>query len=456
MNLRFKQTIMAAATAGIAISSLGTIKADAFGIGDVDFKVVNTNSLNVRTEPNTKSLVKRKLKNGDVVRPVELNESKTWARIGKDEWVSLKYLEMMDNSTIPENGVEYEKLDTIPYIINVDSLELRNEPSVKSEVVGTFKKGTKVFATEANGAWIKIEDGHNAGWVVKDYLKPYSSENANNMPSNNDNNTVEKPSINFKEETVSTKKLKLKVSSAKIRKAPSMDAQVVGYVQQNIETFESNTISGNWYKVNINGKEGWLHKDCTIEVKNTTNNNTVAKPSTNFKEETISTKEIEIKVNSANIRKAPSMDAQVVGYAKNGELSFTSVVSGDWYKTNFNGKEGWVHTSCVKDVVGSMNSTLDDLVDVAPGDVDMSMNATYDELVDVAPGDVDMTRTVNVSEGSALNVRYTRALGGSVKDRLPAGTKVTEINESNGVSYIKYVNAKGFLEFGYVASQYLK
>ena len=225
--LNLDKAVIATISAGLAVSTLGTIKADACGIGDVDFKVVKTDSLNVRTEPNTKSLVKRKLKNGDIVRPLELNESKTWARIGKNEWVSLAYLEMMHDDSKHENEVEYEKVDFTPYIVNIENLELRETPYASSMVVGKFTKGTKVFATEKCGSWIKIEDGHIEGWVVVDFLKPCSSEDTNSNTTNN-NNTAEKPSTSLKEETIPTKKLKLKetINSAKIRKGPSMDADV--------------------------------------------------------------------------------------------------------------------------------------------------------------------------------------------------------------------------------------
>ena len=452
--LNLEKRIIATLSAGLAVSSLGLVKADAFGVGDVDFKVVNTETLNVRTAPNTNAPVKRTLKNGDVVRPIELNESKTWGRIGANEWVSLAYLEMIDNSTIPENGVEYEKVDFTPYIVNTDLLELRDEPSALSKVVGSFKKGTKVFATEKNGAWLKIEDGHFAGWVVDHTLKPYTNDDTITLPSDN------KPSINFEEETISaiTIKLKANIYSAQVRETPSMKSSAIGWLTSGQE-FKVTIKSGGWYKVTAsNGKVGWLHKDCIEEVKTVTNN-TVTKPSTSFKEESIETKEIEVKVNSAKIRTAPSMDASVAGYVKEGDLSFTSTKSGNWYKVNFSGKKGWIHRDCVKDVIGSMNSTLDDLVDVAPGDTqeeDMSMNATYDDLVDVAPGDVDMTRTVVVPENDVLNVRESFLLIGIIKDTLDNGTKVTVITDYGTASRIKYINSKGVLEFGYVASRYLK
>ena len=67
-----------------------------------------------------------------------------------------------------------------------------------------------------------------------------------------------------------------------------------------------------------------------------------------------------------------------------------------------------------------------------------------------------ISRTVTVPANDVLNVRYSVNLGGSVKDTLANGTKVTVITDYGKASRIKYVNSRGVLQFGYVASRYLK
>lgn len=328
------KTIAMTMTIG-AISLTGAIQADAQGLGDTDFKVT-ASALNVRTEPNTTTgVVKRKLQRGAVVTPIELSQDKAWAKIGEKEWVSFQYLEMIDNCTIPENGIEYQSIEPTAYVVTADSLNLRKEPSAKSTKMGSFKKGQKVYATKTNGKWLYVEEGHVDGWIHGDYATKFVGGSNVTTPS--------------------------------------------------------------------------------------------------FKEETIAMRQLTVTANTLNVREYPTTDSKILTKFSKGKQVMTNTQSGDWYKTDF----GWVHKNYVTEEIWSMNST-------------------YDELVDTPAGDEDMTRTVNVSKGLNPLVRYTRALGGSVKDRLPAGTKVTVINDINGVSYIKYINSKGRLEFGYVASAYLK
>lgn len=344
-----------------AISLTAAVQADAYGLGDTDFKVTAT-VLNVRTEPNTTTgVVTKKLKQGDVVRPVELSSDKTWARIGKNQWVSFQYLEMIDNCTIPENGVEYESIETTAYVVTANSLNLRKEPSTASAKIGSFKKGQVVYATKTNGKWLYVEEGHIDGWIHSDYATKF-----------------------------------------------------VG---------ESNT----------------------------------ATPS--FKEETIAMRQLTVTANVLNVRQNPTTDSKVLTKFSKGKQIMTNAQSGNWYKVELDNGFGWLHKDYVTEEIWSMNSnsTWDNIVDMPPAEQeDMSMNSTYDELVDVPAGDEDMTRTVNVPANDVLNVRYSVTLGGSVKDTLANGTKVTLITDYGKASRIKYINSRGHLEFGYVASRYLK
>lgn len=205
-----------------------------------------------------------------------------------------------------------------------------------------------------------------------------------------------------------------------------------------------------WAKI---GNGQWVSAQY-LKLANVTNNTNTAKPS--YAKTTISMRELTVTATSLNVRTGPGTSYSVVGSLKKGATAMTNAQSGNWYEI---GTNRWIHKDYVTETIWSMNSNATDKpLDTPASDDDFSsMNSTAtDELLDVAPGDEDPTRYVNVSEGSALNVRYTRALGGSVKDKLPRNKAVTVLNTINGVSYIKYVNDKGQLVFGYVAAQYLE
>ena len=334
MNNLGKAFVLTLGTAGVALT-MGGIQADACGLGSTDFKVT-ASVLNVRTEPNTcTGVVVKKLKAGTVVRPVELSANKAWAKIGERQWVSMSYLQMMDNHTIPNNEADYKAINPTDYIITTSSLNVRKSPSTSSSVIGSVKKDDIVTVTKVHNAWLYVK---NVGWIHGNYAKKFIVESNNNV-----------------------------------------------------------------------------------------------KPQ--FKETTIAMRELTVTATSLNVRSGPGTNYSVIDTFKKGRTVMTNTQSGNWYKTEF----GWLHKDYVTEEMWSLNS-----------------NSTWDEILDAPVGDVDPTRTVVVPENGRLNVRYTVALGGSVKDVLPSGTKVTVITNYGTASRIKYINARGVLEFGYVASRYLK
>ena len=186
-----------------------------------------------------------------------------------------------------------------------------------------------------------------------------------------------------------------------------------------------------WAKI---GDNQWVSANYIKVVKANTVTSTTNTNTSNYSKEKVPMRDLTVTASSLNIRKGPGTNYPVVGSLTKGAVSTSNYMSGSWYEI---GTNKWIH----KDYV---------TVDIVE-----SMNSFYDELVDMPAGDEDQTRYVNVSKGSVLNVRYTRALGGSVKDKLPSGKSVIVINTENGVSYIKYTDAKGYLQFGYVADRYL-
>lgn len=52
-----------------------------------------------------------------------------------------------------------------------DALNLRSGPATTSSIIVVLAKGTKVSATEKNGAWRKVTVGSRTGWVHSDFLR---------------------------------------------------------------------------------------------------------------------------------------------------------------------------------------------------------------------------------------------------------------------------------------------
>ena len=167
---------------------------------------------------------------------------------------------------------------------------LRNKPSLSSKIIGTIEKGKHVQVLVELNKWVKITDGTNTGWVVKQNVVTIEVENEivtepdntieNEVitePDNTvENEVVSKPEntigneISTKpENTVSNETLNsgssvsnvgktgiINVDTAKVREEP--DGKLVGLVDLD-DKVEILAEEGDWDKVNVDE-----YKNCYI------------------------------------------------------------------------------------------------------------------------------------------------------------------------------------------------
>lgn len=162
---------------------------------------------------------------------------------------------------------------------------IRNKPSFSSKVIGTIEKGKHVQVLIELNEWVKITDGTNTGWVIKQSVVTIEGKIENNtttepdntVPENKvennvtitpenkvENNVTTKPD-NKVENNVETnsnntsnvgKKGVVNVDTAKVRNAP--DGKMIGLVDLD-DKVEILGEEGDWYKVNIDE-----YKNCYI------------------------------------------------------------------------------------------------------------------------------------------------------------------------------------------------
>ncbi len=120
--------------------------------------VVNSDAVNVRTQPNTSSTVVTKAGKGTSV--VILKEADGWynVTIGNSKgWISSKYVTV---SKDPSTGT-----------ISGQGVNLRSGAALSAKVVTKLNEGNKVSILEKSGDWYKIKTASNVtGWVNKDFL----------------------------------------------------------------------------------------------------------------------------------------------------------------------------------------------------------------------------------------------------------------------------------------------
>ena len=227
-------------------------------------KVYNVyTNLRVRSGASTSSSILGYLNNNTEVNIV--GSEGEWYKIQYNSgygYVSKEYITTNLNSTnnTGNSGSSEVEVNKTGYVYNVSSggLRVRKEPSTSSAVLGTLYSGNSVNIVGETGSWYKIKYNSSYAYVHKDYItetKPSSgsSSNTGNSSSTTDSNNSS--------QTMNAVGIVTNVSSnLRVRKQPSSDAVVLGYLLNN-ESVNITGKEGNWYKINFKGSVGYVSAD---------------------------------------------------------------------------------------------------------------------------------------------------------------------------------------------------
>ncbi|BDU82048.1 hypothetical protein SNUCP2_17170 [Clostridium perfringens A] len=420
------------------------------GTGKVN---INT-ALNVRQASTTNSRIIGSLKGGEKVNiisesngfyKIEFNNSygyvysKYISKDGDSEKVQVVKQEEVKKEKVDESKKEAKatpKAEPVVLavrslnktgIVNVSSsLNVRNEASTSSKVIGSLSGNTKVTIIGEEGAFYKIEYKGSHGYVAKEYVKDVTESNNSNQGTQ----TPEKPST--PENTEKTGVVNVS-SSLNVRSSASTSSKVIGSLSGNTKV----TIVGEegaFYKIEYKGSHGYVAKEYVKDVTESNNSNqgtqTPEKPST--PENTEKTGVVNVS-SSLNVREGASTSSKVIG-SLSGNTKVTIVgEEGAFYKIEYKGSHGYVAKEYVKDVTESNNSNQGTQTPEKPS----------------TPENTEKTGVVNVS--SSLNVREGASTSSKVIGSLSGNTKVTIVGEEGAFYKIEY---KG--SHGYVAKEYIK
>ena len=251
----------------------------------------------------------------------------------------------------------------------------------------------------------------------------YATEhkNSNQLEENNQNRSVKKGQVI----NVST--------NLRIRKSPNTSSDVIGYLT-NGEIFNIDEKDGSWYKINGNGKVGYIHGDYVKELSGNSNSNNNSVSSSNLDTSLVGKKGTVVNVSTfLRVRQSPSTSSSVVGSLRGGQTFEIKGKSGSWYYINANGLTGYIHGDYVQ--VGGSNSNN--------GGQSSENNSGMDTSLAEKTGKV-----VNVS--TSLRIRQSPSTSSSVVGSLSAG-QTFKINGKNGSWYnIDAQGTKGHVHGDYV------
>ena len=409
------------------------------GTGKVN---INT-ALNVRQASTTNSRIIGSLKGGEKVNiisesngfyKIEFNNSygyvysKYISKDGDSEKVQVVKQEEVKKEKVDESKKEAKatpKAEPVVLavralnktgIVNVSSsLNVRNEASTSSKVIGSLSGNSKVTIVGEEGAFYKIEYKGSQGYVAKEYVKDVTESNNSNQGTQ----TPEKPST--PESTEKTGIVNVS-SSLNVREGASTSSKVIGSLSGNTKV----TIVGEegaFYKIEYKGSHGYVAKEYIKNIKDEVVTEP-EKPST--PENTEKTGVVNVS-SSLNVREGASTSSKVIG-SLSGNTKVTIVgEEGAFYKIEYKGSHGYVAKEYIKDI-------KDEVVT----EPEKPSN----------PENSKKTGVVTASKG--LNVRKEANTSSQIIGILNSGESVEIIGEENGFYKITYKGQEAYASKNYI------
>lgn len=142
-----------------------------------------------------------------------------------------RYINIVDDESLPhpvDTGI-FAQIST-----NISYANLRANPSTSAAILKSMPRGSIIYVADYSSGWYKINYNGQAGWVWGELIYP--------IPSG-------------KYVTVKN------AYQVNIRTNPSSASQILGIIKQGqYAEVLGYSSSGNWYKISINGIQGWAYK----------------------------------------------------------------------------------------------------------------------------------------------------------------------------------------------------
>lgn len=268
---------------------------------------IDVSSARLREEANTTSKVLTNIYKGEKVEILEKN----------GEWYKVKYgsnTGYLKNTLIKEEAISDNEVEENTQDIdsNVDSNKviienntvMRYQPNMMSNAIIQIETGKELTKILELGNWIKVSDGAIEGWILKSKLNAQpiaqveevatnttvenntnTTNTSNKVNNNNTTNTASNTVTNTVSNKVSenietnkedkndsvqasegTKKGKVNVETAKVRKEANITSKIIGFLDYNDEI----TIlaeEGEFYKFTEKSVSGYVHKSLITPVE---------------------------------------------------------------------------------------------------------------------------------------------------------------------------------------------
>ncbi|HDR7467879.1 SH3 domain-containing protein [Bacillus toyonensis] len=299
---------------------------------------VTADVLRVRTAPNTSSSVSGRVYEGQTLNVI--GQENGWVKInhnGQTGYVSGQFVSGVSANTGATNDTNQQTVQPASgnYTVNVSSLRVRTGPSTSHTTVASITKGQVVQVVGEVQDWFKINYAGQAAYISKDYVtKGGSNENGSqgNNQNNNQNNNV----------TVQTGgTYVVNATSLRVRTGPAAYHSVIGGVL-NGTTLHVVGSEGSWFKVNYQGKTGFVSGEFVKFVKGGTA--TPEQPKQPEKPNQGAIGDYYINASALNVRSGEGTNYRIIGALSQGQKVQVISENSGWSKINYNGQNGYIGT----------------------------------------------------------------------------------------------------------------
>ncbi|MFD3448771.1 SH3 domain-containing protein [Microbacteriaceae bacterium 4G12] len=292
-------------------------------------------------------------------------------------------------------------------LVNATSLNVRSTPAVTGKIIGKLKQGQTITIIEKTNGWAKIQYNGVTGYVSLEFLKT----------------TAEKPTptapVSTKQETGI-----VNATSLNVRNSPATSGKIIGSLTKNQSVLILEKSNG-WAKIQFNGKEAYVSLDFVqTQAKPATPSNPPVQVPSSTQTETAS-----VNATALNVRSTPSTSGSLVGKLKQGDRVNIIGKANGWAKIQFNGKEAYV----------SLDFLQPQTKPATPNNPPVPVTPTQAE-----------TASVNAT---ALNVRSTPSISGSLVGKLKQGDLVTIIGKANGWAKIQFNGKEAYVSLDFLQPQ---
>lgn len=383
------------------------------GAASADSITVTAERLNMRKEADASS------KSVSVVTENEqlsfISENEGWYRVtnGDDTGYVMKDYVSLDRNALKADVEANTKAYSASAKANI-RVNMRALPMTDANIAKVVPEGAGVQVIGQCGDWYQVSYGGKTGYIMAEYLNigGESSGETESAPADTSNETLYAETKNGRTNA--------RINMRKTASTGAGIAEVIGEGDAVSVLGES----GSWYKVRFDGETGYVMKSYIDLVS--------AENGSQTNGETLYAKAVAGEATDrVNMRKSASAGASVVKVVSKGGKVSVIGESGDWYKVEYSGREGYISRNYIRLTGGTDNE---------------------DETVDaiVPDGFVSYPAARTGAAADRVNLRAAASSDADVISVLNKNASLTVLGEQGGYYQVKCGDKLGFVAKEYV------